>query len=210
MMKNLQITPNFISPEDSQTFSNYITKNKYSSRFDTHTGLAHGRGEATRAIIPEKSDPKLHYELKEIIDKYANLFMDKVSNLYSDESYFYGLSITRLTPGVQLRIHQDIHTSDANLNHSAVMYLNDDWEGGEITFLDEFTPVSRFDIYTDDMNGYVYKPSAGDLYLFPANAWHGGREITAGQRDAIVLWSTSSKDNEFSWSKEYTNFIKDY
>jgi len=79
------------------------------------------------------------------------------------------------------------------------MYLNDDWDGGEITFLDEFTPKSKFDIYEDDMEGLVYKPNAGDLFTFPAEAWHGGRKITRGSRDAVVLWATDSTDHIFHW-----------
>lgn len=196
-----KITNSFITQADAQTFSDYITKYKDTERFDTHVGLAHKEGEAARAVFPERTRPSDHIEIKEVVDKYANLFIEQLTKDYDHPNplHFYGISITRLTAGVQLRIHRDIHTVGPIIKYSGVMYLNDDWDGGEITFLDEFTPKSKFDIYEDEMEGLVYKPNAGDLFTFPADAWHGGRKITRGSRDAVVLWATDSTDHIFHW-----------
>ena len=83
-----------------------------------------------------------------------------------------------------LEYHTDTHhfNEDSPGNKFAVtctMYLNDDYEGGEISFLDE-------------VNGKVvkYKPKAGDVIVFPSGQpyFHGTHQIWKGDRYIIRTW----------------------
>lgn len=74
--------------------------------------------------------------------------------------------------------HYDAHFdggTDTGRSISAVFYLNDDYEGGEIEFVHY---------------GVKIKPGAGTLVLFPSNyAYsHIAHEVTDGIKYAIVTW----------------------
>ena len=64
---------------------------------------------------------------------------------------------------------------------SAILYLNDDYEGGELHF-----PI--FDV--------TIKPIKGQLILFPSNYayQHLARPVTAGTKYAIVTWMHDRPD----------------
>ena len=67
-----------------------------------------------------------------------------------------------------------LRTSDRDV--SLLMYLNDDFEGGELSFF--------------AMN-YVFRPRKGDLVFFPSDHRfaHRAHEVTAGRRYVIVSWA---------------------
>jgi hypothetical protein len=75
-------------------------------------------------------------------------------------------TMQRQYEGVPLAEHVDNHT-DPSLVYAAVVYINDDYEGGEVYF-------SRF--------GLSFKPKAGSLLIFPtSDEWsHGVAEVKAG------------------------------
>ena len=45
--------------------------------------------------------------------------------------------------------------------------------------------------------GFVYKPNSGDLVIFPSLKYHGGKVISGGHRDSIILWASLNKSYEF-------------
>lgn len=59
---------------------------------------------------------------------------------------------------------------------SSVIYLNDDYEGGELYFPDHNLSI---------------KPEAGDWITWPGNRWyqHGVSEITSGVRYTLSVWA---------------------
>lgn len=64
----------------------------------------------------------------------------------------------------------------ADRDLSLLVYLNDDYSGGELRF---------------NRLNYVYQPAAGDLVLFPSNNtfMHQAEQVTRGTKYAIVSWS---------------------
>lgn len=62
---------------------------------------------------------------------------------------------------------------------SAILYLNDNYEGGELEFV---------------AFGEKYKPKAGTLVIFPSNYayTHIAHPVTSGTKYAIVTWITGS------------------
>jgi hypothetical protein len=57
------------------------------------------------------------------------------------------------------------------------IYLNDDYAGGEIDFVDE-----------ENKSLIVYKPKAGDITVFPAGRpyWHGARAVTSDESKIFI------------------------
>lgn len=84
---------------------------------------------------------------------------DKLSKTFALNKYYTGRS---MGPHVD-----SYNPEESNLNFSIVVYLNDDYEGGEINF-----PNQNFTI----------KPEAGSLIVFPSSEpyIHESKEITSG------------------------------
>jgi predicted 2-oxoglutarate/Fe(II)-dependent dioxygenase YbiX len=61
---------------------------------------------------------------------------------------------------------------------SLVLYLNDDYEGGE------------FEIWMGGKDGFVTVPrEKGDVIIFPAFLMHRVKPITKGERKCLVFWT---------------------
>lgn len=82
--------------------------------------------------------------------------------------------------GKHFRIHAD-HGPAYNCTVSAVIYINDDYQGGEIQFprLDNFT----------------YSPQVGDIAVFPSNFIyeHASLPIVEGTKYAVVVMTDINK-----------------
>lgn len=212
-MDDVKIVNNFISNEDIKTFTKYIDDNWQNDiLFRRRIGLALNKGVASRASFPDEKPATLFKDLEDIVSRNAENFISLAKDIfdYNGEIYFYGVSITRLTKDIQLRIHKDINDNFTELLYSGVVYLNDDYEGGEIAFLDKYesreedmkfdpskSEMFHFPLYDDSLEGFSYKPKSGDMVIFPSNKLHGGKIVTEGTRDAIVFWSTTEKKYEF-------------
>jgi hypothetical protein len=104
-------------------------------------------------------DSKIHRD----VDKRFNEVLSKSGeNLMLSGFYF----IQRMYDGVELVSHHDQNT-DESIQHAAVIYINDDYNDGEI-----FWAKKNFEM----------KPKSGDLLLFGGDPeWeHGVRFVTAG------------------------------
>jgi predicted 2-oxoglutarate/Fe(II)-dependent dioxygenase YbiX len=92
-----------------------------------------------------------------------------------EETHFVeGFNLLRYEGGQEYTAHYDGSTSSGR-SISPILYLNDDYEGGELEFVNFNLKI---------------KPEAGTLYLFPANyAYrHIAHPITNGTKYAIVTW----------------------
>jgi predicted 2-oxoglutarate/Fe(II)-dependent dioxygenase YbiX len=76
--------------------------------------------------------------------------------------------------GKHFRIHAD-HGPAYTCTVSAVIYLNDDYEGGELQF--------------PRLDNLVYKPKAGDIAVFPSNYIyeHASLPIKSGIKYCVVV-----------------------
>ncbi len=213
-MNDVKIINNFIDEEDIIFFTNYIDKNYLDTeKFRHRTGVAFGKGLAARAVFPDEKPASMFKELEEILNKYSHKFIEECKAFFSDQRdlFFYGASVTRLSEDIQLRIHVDIHHDlEDLLVYSGIFYLNDDYKGGEIAFLDNYNITEKdyiqypnsdervlFPLYEDSLGGFVYKPKRGDMVIFPALKYHGGKLISEGHRDSVILWATLDKKYEF-------------
>lgn len=89
-----------------------------------------------------------------------------------------GYQLLRYQPGEQFTEHVDAlpgATIYAQRQVSGVLYLNDDYEGGELHF---------------PRQGLTYKPRAGSLILFPSGFSypHASLPVIRGTKYAVVTW----------------------
>lgn len=70
-------------------------------------------------------------------------------------------------------IHKHDSDSRAHTDFNSLIYLNDNYEGGEF--------------YTE--NDFVYKPNAGSLTFFDgSNIMHGSKKVLGHDRFTIIFW----------------------
>lgn len=101
---------------------------------------------------------------------------DYVKRFAGDFTFYYneGFNLLKYQTGQEYQAHFDGLTGSGR-SVSPILYLNDDYEGGQIEFV-------NFNI--------SIKPKAGMLVLFPANfAYrHIAHPVTSGTKYAIVTW----------------------
>jgi hypothetical protein len=114
--------------------------------------------------------------------KLSSLFYKYLNPLEKDYMLFYNVNfvehemydILKYGKGQKFINHIDDY-SEKTRRISTILYLNDDYLGGEILF-------PRFNI--------SYKPKANDFILFPSTYVynHSVLEVTQGKRYAVVSW----------------------
>ncbi|APQ11069.1 hypothetical protein BJP27_06000 [Pseudomonas oryzihabitans] len=82
-----------------------------------------------------------------------------------------GPQLAKYQPGSHIRPHNDTATEFSARCVSAILYLNEDYEGGELLF-------PRIDLY--------HKARAGELLLFPSEYLHAVAPISSGTRYCFV------------------------
>lgn len=87
-------------------------------------------------------------------------------------NYWEAFNFLKYEKGQHFQYHHD-HSENYNCTISLVQYLNDDYEGGELSF---------------GGWGYTYKPVAGDLVIFPSNYMytHRAMPVTSGTKYALA------------------------
>lgn len=112
----------------------------------------------------------------------ARIFYDGFTKCEKDYQNIYGVSfpehknyeVLRYGKGQLFTNHVDDHP-ELHRRISTVYYLNDNYEGGSISF-------PRFNV--------TYKPKANDFLIFPSTYVynHSISEVTSGTRYAVVSW----------------------
>lgn len=85
------------------------------------------------------------------------------------------LSISKYSTGKSMGPHVDDYNNGDDPNISVVLYLNDDYEGGEIWF--------------PRMDNKVIKPKSGDIAIFPSNYIyeHASLPMKSGTKYCVVI-----------------------
>lgn len=164
-VKNIVIKENFISKENIEFILSQIDDNI-------------NWGSNSMAGIPDKITSQLHIDKPEV---YA-ILKEAIDRVQKEIEFHFGRPLENNSAGIRRwdvgefqPLHADGEDPEGNPNeafivdYGAVIYLNDDYEGGHIYF-----PEHNVD----------FKPKAGTLVFFPSNNMyiHGVREITKGVR----------------------------
>lgn len=121
-------------------------------------------------------------ENAELLEMYQEIY-NVLKSCIDDYAQYWGINVVYYEafnfvkydgPGQQFRIHAD-HGPAYNTTVSAVIYLNDNYDGGEIYF-------PRLDKLT-------YKPGFGDIAIFPSNYIyeHASLDIVSGTKYCVVV-----------------------
>ena len=117
----------------------------------------------------EKINKKSSELISSALHSYKNIF--RIEEEIKDVEV-YGL--LKYSKGEHYNFHYD-GTTDSKRSVSVLIYINDDYEGGEIEF-----PNFKIKI----------KPKAGTLILFPSNYAYGhiAHPVTSGTKYVIATW----------------------
>lgn len=165
-----KVIENFVSEEDCQYFISLIDYLvSIGVITDRQTNENDGRSLVWNYDFPE-------------FNAYAKKYFDAIVKLYSgpEQLYPHIIGLYRYGVGPGLGTHSDIMDEGCSeCKMSAIIYFNDDYDGGEIWF-------PNLDISIKPPKGsLVYYPSSGDDYI------HGVKPITSGYRYAIPACFTS-------------------
>lgn len=197
--EKLNVVDNFLSRETSYYLHNYLkTKtqphhpDKYHPRgldrvslFDNYQSvLFNAIGDNNNKIFKDTVTPE---DL--LINDFLFLIKDAAStyfNLPKNQISLLRMAYTKYTEGQSLPVHNDYGVSKHDV-HSAILYLTDDYEGGEFLWYDEYNwknPEEQ--IYT------AHKPKSGQLYYFNGiqDGHHEVAEVKSGERGCIVFFYT--------------------
>jgi hypothetical protein len=106
-------------------------------------------------------------------DEKLSFLMNKLNNKSKQmkESEIDWFQIVKWPPSNGQRLHFDLHSSRTTL--SSIVYLNNDFEGGETYFED----------------GTIFKPKPGRALYFDGNYHkHGVKPINKGTRYTVATW----------------------
>ena len=124
----------------------------------------------------------------ELIDLHQEIY-EKLKLCVDDYARFWGISVVYYEAfnfvkyeceGTHFNIHAD-HGPAYNCTVSAVIYINDDYEGGEIKF--------------PRLDGYTHKPRVGDIAIFPSNYIyeHASLPMKSGTKYCVVVMTDINK-----------------
>lgn len=162
----VKFVPNFITKEDVVKIVEYAKLND-----DLFLEFGNSEKEFTFHF------DFLNNDIKKLIQKYHKLVFNFVKNEYQTTLKPYSETKTHLARfAVGHGMHEHFDSSKPN-DIATLLYLNDDYLGGEIYF-----PELNINI----------KPTSGDLLCFPdtPNFVHGVKPILSGIRYTAPYWFT--------------------
>jgi len=134
----------------------------------------------TNSHLSVSKSGETNEEFRKINNRFFDLTaaatVDYVKRFGGDFQFFFneGFNLLKYQTGQEYKAHYDGLTASGR-SISPILYLNDDYEGGEIEFVNFNLKI---------------KPRAGMLVLFPANFayQHIAHPVTTGTKYAIVTW----------------------
>ena len=147
-----KVVNNFIEDADCQTIISHLEEL-------ISTGDVTIRDDGRVGVINRQDEV---FDL--LVEKYKNKTIEMFNNEFKHLS---GYIATKYIPGVGMATHTD---SKVGEEMGALMYLNDDYEGGELTYTDS------------EGNEKTIKPKTGDMVYCPSWYPHGVNKVTKGTR----------------------------
>ncbi len=163
-VENVKVIENFLSEKECQILIDLI------NRFGKAEELPVQWDADLNPTIVRKT-----YSNLRIADKYVPMVQELLEKEYGFPVKNKSAFFARWDAGDKLELHVD-DLGPTNTNHMATLiYLNDDYEGGEIDF-----PTHKLS----------HKPKTGDLIMFPGNMHyaHEVKTIISGVRWTVPMW----------------------
>jgi hypothetical protein len=137
-------------------------------------------GENKKVLPSENVNDEADYIYKTISEAFYKVAEDYGKSLGIKEppKLFNESRIKKYSPGTYMGAHFDQQEGDDRIRFSLVMYLNDDYEGGELSFtiaspegiLESHRPSEDFEIAKNEgLHTFYIKPKAGSVVIFPSS-----------------------------------------
>jgi Rps23 Pro-64 3,4-dihydroxylase Tpa1-like proline 4-hydroxylase len=153
---------NHVEPQDAQLLIDLMDGLKLSGQLNNE------RGDGTFRLYNSEESALFNF-----VKKYSDKFIgDK--DLYVTE-YLVAL----YEEGAFMAVHRDVESDREVI--STVMYLNDEYTGGELSF-------------PEVENGYSYTPEKYELVYFPTPYQHGVNPVKSGKRYIITISYTDKAE----------------
>jgi hypothetical protein len=153
--KDIKSVKNFVEPKDAQSLINLMEDLKLKNE------LSNNQNDNTYRLY--NSDNPI---LVDFVKKYSKKFINK-QDLYVTENL-----VALYEQDAFMKIHRDV--PDDSETVSTVMYLNDEYTGGALSF-------------PEIENGYTYTPEKYELIYFPTPFLHGVDPVKSGKRYIITI-----------------------
>jgi hypothetical protein len=166
---NIVIIDNFLSKETMYILNNFIREKTY--------GMAEDFNYLSKKMFKDENPEifKIFVDLEKKIPKYINEYL-KNFNIQIEEKPLFNMSFASRIPNTRMEEHfdynpEEIGNGNIRANMTALMYINDDYSGGELFF-----PTQHL----------TYKPELGSLVIFPSNYLHGVLECMGNSRYSVL------------------------
>jgi hypothetical protein len=158
-VENIRITENVLSDEEHKELLNYVES------------ADHWRTQpwGVKFITPQEM-PK---EIGKILDKIFITAYQQCLDFYNADLYPFE---NQITPLIRFEKNYSMHEhADTTGDFAVIYYINDDYEGGEINFMDYNLKI---------------KPKSNSFVTFPSNSdyWHEVLENTEKERYSATRW----------------------
>jgi hypothetical protein len=143
--------------------------------------------------LEEPLKSKMAFIYNTITESFYNVCKDyaKAMGDNDEPKLFPTFNIKKYQAGIGMGSHYDQLDGDKTLRYSLVMYLNDDFEGGEISFVmspyedvrSSPSPNLDYDIaLANNEIAFGIKPKAGSIIIFPSSApyYHTAHIVKTG------------------------------
>jgi hypothetical protein len=114
------------------------------------------------------------FDIHESVDNSLDKCLNHYENLWNLKMYYKeAFNFIKYLPGKYFKVHGD-HGPYYSCTISAVIYLNDNYDGGELEFTRQELKI---------------KPEAGDIVMFPSNYVyeHSSLEVFSGTKYSVVV-----------------------
>lgn len=148
--------------------------------------------------------------IKQILDKFydtTKLFMEE-NNFNKQKLGFFSFNLAKYigSPVARMNYHTDYQQEKfkipgKKMHTTTLFYLNDNYKGGEISFIEL---NEKQEIIWD----YTYKPKAGDIIVFSSKhpLYHGVKTVENGNKYIIrTYWQNFEEPNE-EWIEGVSKF----
>jgi hypothetical protein len=167
---NIKVVPNFLTKEEIEYLMDDIDNRHHIS----FVSQKDHEGNPLTYMHQYNGLNDIYNIIERCREQIAKSYGIEKEKIRAKESY---LSVVKWTPGTYLKLHVDDlgYVTD---NHLPVLiYLNDAYEGGEISF---------------ELHNISIKPNVGDFIVFPGNLHypHEVKEVLSGVRYTLPIWFT--------------------
>jgi hypothetical protein len=186
----LNVYRNVFSLEDSKRYNDILESNLSGNKkyrwseaqvTNSSTPIKRARDCVDFRFKQENLGPRDEHN-SELIDLHQEIY-EKLKYCIDDYAKYWGINVVYYEAfnfvkyegeGKHFNIHAD-HGPAYNATVSAVIYINDDYEGGEIQF--------------PRLDGYTLTPKVGDIAIFPSNYIyeHASLPMRSGTKYCVVI-----------------------